>query len=478
MKGDNNLMLQDVLVKALVEDALLGQKIQTSDEVSEKGKFILDATEKNPNIEGSIAEDLASIKNIVTRIKATMDTVVSLPDGSVAEDGEIAAAKIGPDGEIYSTLQDAITQQIADYKGITVSNNEPLETSHVDIWLNTAENEGETVKIPEIDDSNISEVDTWSSAKINGLLSTLQTSVVDDEGNVVILANLIDDTTTAFDKVWSSNRVRTEVLAALTNISDGEGNTFNIFELIDDTTEAYNSLWSSIKIRSELNNIREEIDKLGDTEITKYIDDTIETTDKLWSSSKIRAELKAVLAQIPDGSGGGGTIDIFQYIDDTTTSTSKLWSSSKVNTELNNAKTTIKNELSTSIKEEVINEVNTTIKTEITEEINTTIKEEIVNEVKSDIDVDKLALKLKFADTTIATSDWEEDETYADFPYKAVLTCEGVNDQYVAQVIFNVEEVIAGIYAPVNKTGDGNITIWASEVPADDIIIPTIICFS
>lgn len=459
-------MLQDVLVKALIEDALLGQKIQTSDEVSEKGKFILDATEKNPNIEGSIAEDLASIKNIVTRIKATMDTVVSLPDGSVAEDGEIAAAKIGPDGEVYSTLQDAITQQIADYKGITVSNNEPLETSHVDIWLNTAENEGETVKIPEIDDSNVSEVDTWSSAKINGLINTLQTSVTDDEGNVVILANLIDDTTTAFDKVWSSNRVRTEVLAALTNISDGEGNTFNIFELIDDTTEAYNSLWSSIKIRSELNIIREEIDKLGDTEITKYIDDTIETTDKLWSSSKIRAELKAVLAKIPDGSGGGGTIDIFQYIDDTTTSTSKLWSSSKVNTELNNTKNTIKNELSASIKEEVIDEV------------NTTIKEEIVNEVKSDIDVDKLALKLKFADTTVATSNWEEDETYADFPYKAVLTCEGVNDQYVAQVIFNVEEVIAGIYAPVNKTGDGNITIWASEVPADDIIIPTIICFS
>lgn len=465
MKGDNNLMLQDVLVKALIEDALLGQKIQTSDEVSEKGKFILDATEKNPNIEGSIAEDLASIKNIITRIKTTMDTVVSLPDGSVAEDGEIAAAKIGPEGETYSTLQDAITQQIADYKGIVVSNNEPLETSHVDVWLNTAENEGETVKIPEIDDNNISEVDTWSSAKINGLLNTLQTSVTDDEGNVVMLANLIDDTTTAFDKVWSSNRVRTEVLAALTNISDGEGNTFNIFELIDDTAEAYNSLWSSIKIRSELNIIREEIDKLGDTEITKYIDDTIETTDKLWSSSKIRAELKAVLAKIPDGSGGG-TIDIFQYIDDTTTSTSKLWSSSKVNTELNNTKNTIKNELSTSIKEEVINEV------------NTTIKEEIVNEVKSDIDVDKLALKLKFADTTVATADWVEDETYADFPYKAVLTCEGVNDQYVAQVIFNVEEVIAGIYAPVNKTGDGNITIWASEVPADDIIIPTIICFN
>ena len=84
--------------------------------------------------------------------------------------------------------------------------------------------------------------------------------------------------------------------------------------------------------------------------------------------------------------------------------------------------------------------------------------------------------KLTFTNKTVTTSDWEEDETYPDFPYKASITCTGVTADYLAQVIFNVDEVISGIYAPVNETGAGVVNIWASELPEADIVIPTISC--
>jgi hypothetical protein len=442
-------MLQEVLMKTLIDEASLGQKIQSSGDVSEKGRYALDATEKNPNIEGTIAEDLANVTNIMTRIKNTMDTMVSLPDGSVAEDGEIAAAKIGPNGERYTTLQDAITQQISDYKGVAVSNTEPAAERHVDVWVNTNENVGETVCIPEVDDNAVSEVDTWSSAKINAMINALQTMVSDGEGGVIRLANLIDDSDTAFDKVWSSNRTRTEILAALTNITDGEGNTFNIFDLIDDSTEAYNKLWSSIKIRAELNSVKEMIQDSEDMGIKKYIDDAIEATDKIWSSSKIRAELNAVLSKIPSG-GGGGTINIFDYIDDTTTGTGKLWSSSKINTELNNLKTTVKSE----------------------------VKTEVVTEVKQDIDLSSYAKKLKYQDKVVEESAWVEDTEYTGFGFVAQIVCDGVTADYVAEVIFSINEVIAGIFAPISETCDGYIKIWASEKPTGSITIPTILCFN
>ena len=273
-------MLQDILMSVLVEEASLGQKIQNSDDVSEKGKFALDATEKNPAIEGTMAEDIANVTNTITRVKNTIDTIVALPDGSVAEDGEIAAAKIGPSGEKYTTLQDAITQQIADYKGVSVSNTAPAKSSHIDVWVNTTDNESGVIKLPQIDDTTTSSDDTWSSSKINAMIEATKTQVLDADGTILPVASIIDDGDASFGKAWSSARTKTEILATLSNISDGEGNTFNIFDLIDDTSEAYNKIWSSIKVRSELNDV---LEKIPDTSkiVPGYISDTSVANDKL-----------------------------------------------------------------------------------------------------------------------------------------------------------------------------------------------------
>lgn len=572
-------MLQDILMSTLIEGAALGQKIQNSDSVSEKGKFALDATEKNPAIEGTMAEDIANVTNTITRVKNTIDTIVALPDGSVAGDGEIAAAKIGPNGEKYTTLQDAITQQIADYKGVSVSNTEPAKSSHVDVWVNTS-NEDDVLKIPQIDDTTTSEDDTWSSSKINGMFETLKTQVVDEDGNVTPLAKIIDDTDTSFDRVWSSSRTKTEILATLSNISDGEGGSINIFELIDDTSEAYNKLWSSIKVRSELNNVIDMIPDVSEVSVPAYIDDSTTSAAKIWSSNKIKAELNAVSAKIPTDTN---KFNIFDYIDDSTTGTNKLWSSNKVNDMVNAAKATAYiNDSSTATDKlwsankinSAISSVKSTVsapasstsdglmsaedkkrldalvetgnsyvlpnattnvlggvkvgnnisvssgtisvatgsgsslgvlkvgsnitvssgtisltKANVTAALgytppteNTTYTEATTSKagLLSAADKTKLnnaAQRIIFSNKTVAVDDWADDETYSDFPFKANIACSGVTSDYVAEVIFNVTDVISGIFAPVNETGAGVISIWASEKPSDTITVPTIMCF-
>lgn len=173
-------MLQNALLNKLIENTVLGKKIQNSNKVSEKGKYALDATEKNPNIEGTIAEDVSNISNMIVRVKNTLNKIVALPDGaSTAADAEIAAAKIGPRGEEYDTLQDAITKQIEDYKGVAVSNNQPSVDSAIDVWVNTNEDDDndEFFDLPQVDDDTVSEDDTWSSKKINDEIVNLSNKV-------------------------------------------------------------------------------------------------------------------------------------------------------------------------------------------------------------------------------------------------------------------------------------------------------------
>lgn len=513
-------MLQDILMSTLIEGAALGQKIQNSDSVSEKGKFALDATEKNPAIEGTMAEEIANVTNTITRVKNTIDTIVALPDGSVAEDGEIAAAKIGPNGEKYTTLQDAITQQIADYKGVSVSNTEPAKSSHVDVWVNTS-NEDDVLKIPQIDDTTTSEDDTWSSSKINGMFETLKTQVVDEDGNVTPLAKIIDDTDTSFDRVWSSSRTKTEILATLSNISDGEGGSINIFELIDDTSEAYNKLWSSIKVRSELNEVISKIPDISEVSVPAYIDDSTTSTGKIWSSNKIKAELNAVSAKIPTDSN---KFNIFDYVDDTVIGADKLWSSNKINTEISGLKTTVGSPASASKDglmsaedkkklDALVETGNSYVLPEATDSVlggvkignnisvssagvislskenvtkalgytpvntvATTSKDGLLS-AEDKAKLDNAAQRIIFSNKTVEVDDWNDDETYSDFPFKANIACSGVTADYVAEVIFNVTDVISGIFAPVNETGAGIISIWASEKPSDTITVPTIMCF-
>lgn len=117
-------------------------------------------------------------------------------------------------------------------------------------------------------------------------------------------------------------------------------------------------------------------------------------------------------------------------------------------------------------RELAINAVNAEIEREATN------RESAISEVKEDIANQVLI----FSDVSVAVDAWTEDATYTDYPYKADIPCEGVTADYKPDVTFDVPEAISGAYAPVASTGAGVVSIYASEIPADAITIPTISC--
>lgn len=84
---------------------------------------------------------------------------------------------------------------------------------------------------------------------------------------------------------------------------------------------------------------------------------------------------------------------------------------------------------------------------------------------------------------TVSTSAWSSNSTpssytEAGYPYQATVTIQGVNASMVPQVNFNLDDSMSGIFAPIAATVSNGVQIYASDVPENDITIPTIICFN
>ena len=91
----------------------------------------------------------------------------------------------------------------------------------------------------------------------------------------------------------------------------------------------------------------------------------------------------------------------------------------------------------------------------------------------------KLAADVKvisFTNKTVATSAWVSDTAYTDFPYRAAVACEGVTAKHYAEVSFSPADAMSGSFAPVAASYDGGVYIYASEIPAAALTIPTIVC--
>lgn len=174
--------LQNFLIGRLMENSAIGKKIQSASDVSEKGRYALDATEKNPNIEDSMAEKIANLENETKKINNSVKRIISLPNGASTGDAQIEDAKVGIEGESYDTLGDAIREQIQTYRDVDVSNNLPKNKAK--IWVNTADNDDaeEDILLPQVDDTHITDDNTWSSEKINNELEDIRGSI--KTGNV------------------------------------------------------------------------------------------------------------------------------------------------------------------------------------------------------------------------------------------------------------------------------------------------------
>ncbi len=100
------------------------------------------------------------------------------------------------------------------------------------------------------------------------------------------------------------------------------------------------------------------------------------------------------------------------------------------------------------------------------------IKEEAV--VRSKLAAD--ARPLAFENVPIEPESWQEDNTYADFPYRAAVSCSGVGESFVPSVTFAPTEALSGVFAPVAASYDGGVYIYAAEKPEATLNILGILC--
>lgn len=75
--------------------------------------------------------------------------------------------------------------------------------------------------------------------------------------------------------------------------------------------------------------------------------------------------------------------------------------------------------------------------------------------------------------TNVAASSWTSSSTYADYTYQCDVACSGVTSSYYAEVVFSVEQVASGNYAPICETMSNVVRIYSKSNTS--ITIPTII---
>ena len=85
--------------------------------------------------------------------------------------------------------------------------------------------------------------------------------------------------------------------------------------------------------------------------------------------------------------------------------------------------------------------------------------------------------KLTFFGIQVSASAFSEDETYADYGFRAAAALDGVLRSMVPEVIFGPAEAASGNFCPVSETFDGGVYIYAASVPEGDVTIPTILCW-
>ena len=85
--------------------------------------------------------------------------------------------------------------------------------------------------------------------------------------------------------------------------------------------------------------------------------------------------------------------------------------------------------------------------------------------------------KLAFYNTDVSASDFINDTTYTDFPFRASVALTGVLESMIPDIMLALEDATSGNFAPVCACYNGGVYLYAASVPDADITIPTIICW-
>ena len=89
------------------------------------------------------------------------------------------------------------------------------------------------------------------------------------------------------------------------------------------------------------------------------------------------------------------------------------------------------------------------------------------------VSVDKVQA---FPQQVVAVAAWAEDTTQTDYGFRAAVPLEGITEYYTPDVRFSVDDATSGILSPVATSYDGGIYIYASEKPAAEVHIESVVC--
>ena len=85
--------------------------------------------------------------------------------------------------------------------------------------------------------------------------------------------------------------------------------------------------------------------------------------------------------------------------------------------------------------------------------------------------------KLQFNNTSVDASEFADDTTYEDYPFRAAVALDGVISSMIPEIIFSVADAISGNFAPVAETYNGGVYLYASDKPEFTVTVPVIICW-
>jgi len=86
------------------------------------------------------------------------------------------------------------------------------------------------------------------------------------------------------------------------------------------------------------------------------------------------------------------------------------------------------------------------------------------------------AKTLYFTNKIINASDFRSSSECSGYPYRAKIALKGITENYTVDVIFDDYDAISGNYAPLAKTSDGYVSIYAKVAPSSSIYVPVIKC--
>lgn len=83
--------------------------------------------------------------------------------------------------------------------------------------------------------------------------------------------------------------------------------------------------------------------------------------------------------------------------------------------------------------------------------------------------------QLVFENVTVPTSSFVSDTTYEDYKYKVSIPLIGVTLNSILTVNLGMLDATSGVYSPIAESDEGIGYIYASEIPTEPLIIPTIV---